>query len=144
MWVIFEGLDKSGKGTLERAFLKATNYRHIVIDRGPVGYLTFDEIFNRSNLDRKRDFICTAIDVAFSKEHLVVYCTVDKDVAIKRIKDNNETCPYDYEKAQKAYEENIRRYYGDRNVVIVNTTSASVEICVNLIIDKLIEVLTRI
>ena len=47
MWVIFEGLDKAGKGTLEWGLLKATNFKHIVIDRGPVGYMVFDKLFNR-------------------------------------------------------------------------------------------------
>ena len=47
MWVIFEGLDKAGKTTLEWEFLKATNFKHVVIDRGPVGYMTFDKILGR-------------------------------------------------------------------------------------------------
>ena len=48
MFVIFEGLDKTGKTTLEWELLKATNFKHIVIDRGPVGYMTFDRLFGRS------------------------------------------------------------------------------------------------
>ena len=51
MWVIFEGLDKVGKTTLEWDLHRATNFKHVVIDRGPVGYMVFDKIFDRETED---------------------------------------------------------------------------------------------
>ena len=139
MWVIFEGLDKSGKGTLEWELLKATNFKHIVIDRGPVGYLTFDKIFGRNTKLGDRDFIHYARKIMKSNDYLIVYCVVNKKVAEERIKAHNETCPYDYGKAQKLYNDNICRYYKKDKVLRIDTTENSIEDCVALIIGKLLD-----
>ena len=52
MWIIFFFFYKVGKTTLEWEFLKATNFKHVVIDRGPVGYMTFDKGMITDNLAR--------------------------------------------------------------------------------------------
>lgn len=140
MFVIFEGLDKAGKTTLEWEFLKATNFKHMVIDRGPVGYLTFDKIFGRSTKLGDENFIHYARKITKSNDFIVVYCTVDKNVAEKRLEAHNETCPYDYEKAQKLYRDNVHRYYKDDKVIEIDTTFLTVERCVEVIIQKLQEV----
>lgn len=140
MFVIFEGLDKAGKTTLEWEFLKATNFKHMVIDRGPVGYLTFDKIFGRSTKLGDENFIHYARKITKSNDFIVVYCTVDKNVAEERLKAHNETCPYDYEKAQKLYRDNVHRYYKDDKVIEIDTTFLTVERCVEVIIQKLQEV----
>lgn len=141
MFVIFEGLDKAGKTTLEWEFLKATNFKHVVVDRGPIGYMTFDKLFGRSTKLGDRDFIHYARKITKSDDYMIVYCTVDKKVADIRLKEHNETCPYDYDKAQKLYRTNIRRFYKLDKVVEVNTTNRSIEECVNMIVDKLQEAL---
>lgn len=140
MWIIFEGLDKVGKTTLEWELLKATNFKHIVIDRGPVGYMTFDKIFERETKLGNQEFIHQARKIMKSKDFMVVYCTVNKDVADMRLKAHNESCPYDYEKAQKLYKNNIRRFYRDNKVIEIDTTSLSIEKCIEIIIEKLEEV----
>lgn len=139
-FVIFEGLDKAGKGTLELAFLKATNFKHIVVDRGPMGYMTFDKLFGRSTKIGDRDFIHYARKLTKSNDFMVVYCVVDTQVAYERIKAHNETCPYDYDEAQKLYRMNVHRYYRADNVMELDTTNLSVERCVELIVEKLKEV----
>lgn len=140
MLVIFEGLDKVGKGTLELEFLKATNFKHIVIDRGPMGYMTFDKIFGRSTKLGDRDFIHLARKLTKSHDYMVVYCTADKSAVDQRLKDHNEEISYDYNKAQKLYRDNIYRYYRSDKIVEIDTTYISVKDCVGLIIDKLKEV----
>lgn len=140
MWIIFEGLDKVGKTTLEWELLKATNFKHIVIDRGPVGYMTFDKIFERETKLGNQEFIHQARKIMKSKDFMVVYCTVNKDVADMRLKAHNESCSYDYEKAQKLYKNNIRRFYRDNKVIEIDTTSLSIEKCIEIIIEKLEEV----
>lgn len=141
MFVVFEGLDKAGKGTLEHAFLKATNFKHIVIDRGPMGYMTFDKLFGRSTKLGDRDFIHYARKITKSDDYMIVHCVVDTQVAMERISAHGETCPYDYGKAQKLYRNNVRRYYQSDKVVEVDTTSLPVESCVKLIVEKLKEVM---
>lgn len=141
MFVIFEGLDKTGKTTLEWELLKATNFKHIVIDRGPVGYMTFDRLFGRSTKLGDRDFIHYARKITKSNDFMIVYCTTDKKVADERLKSHNETCPYDYIRAQKIYRNNIRRYYRPDKILELDTTNLSIDECVTLIVEKLQEVL---
>lgn len=137
MFVIFEGLDKAGKTTLEWEFLKATNFKHMVIDRGPMGYMTFDKIFGRSTKLGDSDFIHLARKITKSSDYMVVYCTVDKNVADERLKAHNEICPYDYHKAQKLYWDNVSRYYKKDKVLKIDTTENTIDQCVGLIVGKL-------
>ena len=140
MWIIFEGLDKVGKTTLEWELLKATNFKHIIIDRGPVGYLVFDKIFERETKSGNQEFIHQARKIMKSKDFMVIYCTADKDIVDARLKEHNESCPYDYEKAQKLYKNNIHRFYRNNKVIEIDTTSLSIEKCIGIIIEKLEEV----
>lgn len=140
MWVIFEGLDKAGKTTLEWEFLKATNFKYVVIDRGPVGYMTFDKIFGRETKLDKQEFIHQARKAMKSDDFMIVYCTVEKETAEERLTFHGEICPYDYEKAQKLYRDNVRRYYKPEKTLELDTTNKSIDECVELIVQKLKEV----
>ncbi|MBR6606107.1 MAG: hypothetical protein IKK92_09655 [Prevotella sp.] len=142
MFVIFEGLDKSGKGTLEREFLKATNYKHIVIDRGPVGYMVFDKLFDRQSQSSNFAFARDAAFAMDSGKFMVVYCVVPEDVALQRIAEHNETCPYNYGYAQKVYDAHIDALYSKYKVVVVDTT-LPVEQCVDMILQKFQEVFEK-
>ncbi len=138
MWVIFEGLDKSGKGTLEHEFLKATNFKHIVIDRGPAGYATFDILFQRVTTAGKSGYAKNVVDMKRSKNFVVVYCKAPADVALKRIKEHGETCPYDYVFAQKIYNDAIELLYKDSGIKVIEVdTTKSVNKCINLILGGL-------
>jgi len=140
MWVIFEGLDKAGKTTLEWEFLKATNFKHVVIDRGPIGYMTFDKIFGRETKHGNQELIHQARKIMKFDDFVVVYCKVEKETAKERLIFHNETCPYDYDKAQKLYCDNIHRYYKAEKTLELDTTNKSIDECVELIVEKLKEV----
>lgn len=138
MWVIFEGLDKAGKTTLEWEFLKATNFKHIVVDRGPVGYKVFDELFGRNNKLSEQEFIHQARKMMKNKDFMVVYLKCDAEVAEARIEvEDNEVCPYDYKKAQKLYDKEVHRYYKSDRVLEIDTTDVKIEKCVQSILEKL-------
>ena len=150
MWVIFEGLDKTGKTTLEWEFLKATNFKHVIIGRGPAGYLTFDELFGRSTKLGKQEFIHQARKCMKGKaEFMVVYCYTDEKTANSRAvasgeKPISEVEPYkgrDYKKVQKLYATNVTRYYKPERTLMLDTTNKSVGECVQLIKDKMEEVM---
>ena len=140
MWVIFEGLDKSGKGTLEWEFLKATNFKHIVIDRGPAGYLTFDCMFDRLTEEGNMQYAKNVVTMVMGGDFMVVYCKAPLDVALQRLKEHGEFCPYNYAMAQEIYDSVIERFY-ERNKIKVVTidTSKPVDECVKKIIEKLKE-----
>lgn len=140
MWVIFEGLDKAGKTTLEWEFLKATNFKHMVIDRGPVGYMTFDKLFNRETKLGNQDFIHHARKIMKNQDFMVVYCFASEEVVAKRLAEHNEECPYDYGKAQKLLRDNVNRYYKPEKVLELDTSNMTISECVQKIIEKLEEV----
>lgn len=140
MFVVFEGLDKAGKTTLEWEFLKATNFKHIVIDRGPIGYMVFDKIFDRATKIGNNNFIHQARKLTKSKDFMIVYCFANESIVKKRLAEHNETCPYNYTKAQKLYESNIKRFYKSEKVLEIDTTNQSIEECVKLIVEKVKEV----
>lgn len=139
MWVIFEGLDKAGKTTLEWEFMKASNFKHIVIDRGPVGYMVFDELFNRSTKLGQQNFIHQARKALKSGDFMVVYCKVTPDIAAGRLAAHGEDCPYDYAKAQRLYDRQVSHYYREDYVLELDTNRPIAE-CVELIMERLKEV----
>lgn len=141
MFVIFEGLDKAGKGTLEWEFMKATNFKHVVVDRGPVGYMVFDKLFNRQTVDGDYEFMKDSAYAMNSGRFMVVYCKATVDVAMQRIKENGETCPYDYEYAQLLYDAHIDALYDEGKVVEIDTSKLTVDECIFRIKEKLKEVL---
>lgn len=143
MWVIFEGLDKAGKTTLEWEFLKATNFKHMVIDRGPVGYMTFDRLFNRETKLGNHDFIHHSRKIMKNPDFMVVYCFASEEVVAKRLTEHNEECPYDYGKAQKLLRDNVNRYYKSEKVLELDTSCRTIQECVQMIIEKLEEVRKR-
>lgn len=141
MWVIFEGLDKAGKTTLEWEFLKATNFKHMIIDRGPIGYKVFDKLFGRATKLGDQEFIHQARKIMKNKDFMVVYVHCDEKVAKKRLKQHKEECPYDYVQAQKMLRDDVRHYYNEKKTLDLDTSKMSIEECVELIIKKLEEVM---
>ena len=138
MWIIFEGLDKSGKGTLEWEILKATNFKHIIIDRGPAGYLVFDDLFTRRTEAGDEQYWKNIKDMKVSKDFVVIYCKAPADIALDRIKANNETCPYNYSYAQFLYDLTIEKLYKTNGIKVIEVdTTKSIEECVNLILGGL-------
>ena len=141
MWIVFEGLDKSGKGTLEKEVLKATNFKHIIIDRGPAGYFVFDAIFERCTDEGILNYAKNLAIMETSKDFVVIYCKVPFDIAMQRIHEHNETCPYDYERAQQMYDSCIEDFYKKQGIKVIEVdTTKSIEECVKIIIEKLQEV----
>lgn len=86
MIVIFDGMDKVGKTTLIHALDKATNYEHIIIDRGPNSYLVYDHLYNRPFA---KDHHKTEMDLR-NTAHLCVYCFADEEDIKARLKEAGE------------------------------------------------------
>ena len=149
MWVIFEGLDKTGKTTLEWEFLRATNFKHVVVDRGPIGYMTFDKLFDRDTKLGNQEFINQARKaIKPSGNTFIVYCYANENVVNERLKKHGEKIlqevePYkgsSYEKVQKLYETNIAKYYKTERVLMLDTTNKTIDECIHLIKEKIKEV----
>ena len=118
--------------------MKATNFKHIIIDRGPAGYTTFDILFGRVTKFGKAGYAKNVADMIKCDDFIVVYCKVPANVALKRIKENGETCPYNYEYAQSIYDEGVKILYKEQGIKVINVdTTKSIEECVNLILNNL-------
>lgn len=144
MWVIFEGLDKTGKTTLEWELLKATNFKHVIIDRGPAGYLAFDRILKRGTEEGNESFTKQAKQVAESKDALVVYCYANEHTVNERLAAHNEKqlqSNYDYQFMQKVYHSNVKHLYNEERTLMLDTSDRTIDECVKLILEKLKEVI---
>lgn len=104
-FIILEGVDRTGKGSMQDAIDKATNYKHIITDRGPIGFQAYCEIFNKP----KELFLAyqdMEKELLFVPNVLVIYLTASTEVLIDRcIKTNHEILDFDYHK--EVYEKYI-------------------------------------
>lgn len=124
MIVIFDGMDKVGKTTLIHALNKATDYEHIIIDRGPNSYLVYDEIYKRGN---EADYYKTEMDLRNSS-HLCVYCFANDEDIKTRLSDAGETFP-----EEQGSITDVKRKFAlamtssDLDVVHINTSQLSID-----------------
>lgn len=116
--IILEGVDRSGKSTLQHAINKATCYKHIVVDRGPIGFKTYCDLFSRDpqlwdNYDDLEKHLAKMEDV------LVIYLDCDTKVLIDRcIQTGHEILDYTLHK-------HFYKFYFDKSPmkkIIVDTT----------------------
>lgn len=139
MFLVFEGLDKTGKGTLEKLVGKLTNYEHIVIDRGPLGYIAYDTIHNR--LTNKRLKMFESEWNMIKKDAIIIYCFArNETVRIRQIKHKEEVFTYErINRESKIYMKIITKYTGFKHCILVDTTYITPDECAEHIkrcIDK--------
>lgn len=127
-FIILEGTDRCGKTTLQLLLNKRFRYNHIILDRGPVGFQAYHEIFGRnpqteSYEDMEKSFKET--------NHLMIYLTCDTEEQLRRCYATNESIQdFDYHKS--VYEKYFKK--SSLNKVMINTTNMKP----NEIIDYLI------
>jgi thymidylate kinase len=97
--IILEGVDRSGKDTMWEEIDKQTKYRHMVMDRGPIGFKTYCELFSKPRelfvaYHAMEEEMCNLDNV------LVIYIDCSTEVLIDRcIKTNHEIIDYDRHKS---------------------------------------------
>ena len=89
MLIIFEGMDKTGKTTLLNKLNKATNFEHVVLDRGVISSYVYDKVYGR-NFREKYDFF---LDMIKNTKHLVILCVASEEVIRNRLKAAGEELP---------------------------------------------------
>lgn len=134
MIVIFDGMDKVGKTTLIHALDKATDYEHIIIDRGPNSYLVYDEIYNRGHA---LDYYKTEMDL-INTSHLCVFCYANKEDIEARLNEAGEEWAHE----QGSIKDVIRKFginmFGSKlEHIYINTSTMSVEEAVTAIIKEI-------
>lgn len=134
MIVIFDGMDKVGKTTLIHALDKATNYEHIIIDRGPTSYLVYDEIYNRPYA---MDHVKTEMDLK-NTSHLSVYCYADDEDIEARLAAAGES----FEEAQGSISEVKNKFFSSvdktsLDTIYINTSTMTIDEAVSRIIIEI-------
>ena len=89
MLIILEGMDKVGKTTLISHLNKATDFKHIILDRGSISSYVYDTIYER-NIREGYDFFTNAVK---EMPHIVFLLVADKKVIANRLKQAGETLP---------------------------------------------------
>ena len=118
----------------------ATHFQYVHIDRGPLGYMLYDKIYNRESEKTLNRFIDDWN--AIKKNSLVIYLTADFDTIQDRIKyHNDEYLSKDLlEKEKEIYDEIIEEYCKDVPLIIVDTSKTSLEDCTKLVTDYIKEI----
>lgn len=97
--VILEGVDRSGKDSLWDAIDRITKYKHYVHDRGPVGFLVYDEFYDKSP-DRHIDDLENLKDWAKLKNVVIIYLECNTKELMRRVEETeHEPVPFDEHKA---------------------------------------------
>ena len=139
MYLVFEGLDKTGKGTLEKLIGKFTDYEHVVVDRGPLGYIAYDIIHNR--LTDKRLKMFEAEWNMIKNDAIIIYCFA-KNETIRARQEQHKEEVFTHDRISREIEiyiSTISRYTKLRRCIFVNTTYETPEECASYIkqcIDK--------
>lgn len=88
-WIIFvDGVDKSGKSTLIKELNKATNYRHTIIDRGPLSTAVYIDKFDRN--ESSEECINNLNNLLKTGNVIQILCRATSDKIVERVKLNNE------------------------------------------------------
>lgn len=100
--VIICGVDRSGKGSLMKEIHKQTNYKHILVDRGPMGYRAYALIHERSER-LIRNYMQLEIELNKLPNILLIYLDCEVRELEKRCKESNHEV-LDFERHKRLYE----------------------------------------
>ncbi len=130
MLVIFEGMDKVGKSSLIIELNKATNFEHLVFDRGAASCLNYDELLERQTSKRTNSFLKYARALNTMEDLLVVYCYADESKVQSRLDEANEDwlpCSISYKEQQQVYEKYVKKCYFSDKIFWLDTTNLTLE-----------------
>lgn len=149
--VIIEGVDRTGKDTLQQSLNKATDYKNMVMIRGPIGFLAYNKLYNKA-VDANE--YLTIERQLKQVNHLVVYLTADTDELLQRFIDTNEE-PLREEKAntnvsrrqtiemhKKIHE--IYYEYSTLNKMTIDTTNLTTEEVAEQVVKRINELYGRL
>lgn len=121
--VFIEGVDRSGKGSLAQAIHEATNYKHLIFDRGVFSNMTYAFINGRGDTNYYEKMY--EIETKMSKlDHLVVYVNCSNAELIRRCEETGHEF-VDYVAHKTAFE--LFMTNSPMNIFEVNTTNNSPE-----------------
>lgn len=134
--IIIEGVDRTGKTTLQERLKKHYQYRHLTIVRGPVGMKAYNEIYDRSGTNGYLDLM----EQSFKKlGAIMIYLYADEKVIKKRLEEEIGAEKIDVKYNQRVYDQ----YYNwsSLNKFKINTGQHNLDGVFNLVVNKIDEYL---
>lgn len=130
MLIIYEGMDKVGKTTLIKSFDKFDRFNHYNMDRGPAGYLLYDDFFGRTTCERKAENL-QAIEELNGVDYIVVYLTAPSESIQSRLDFFHEVLPegMEIDSFKDSYEKIVFESYPNDRILKLDTSAQSVEEC---------------
>ncbi|PEN61668.1 hypothetical protein [Bacillus wiedmannii] len=96
--IILEGVDRSGKDSMQDAIDSITRYKHMVMDRGPIGFKAYCEIFNKDE-ELFKSYDQMEKEMFILHDVLVIYIDCDTEVLVDRcLKTDHELLDFNYHK----------------------------------------------
>ena len=138
MFLVWEGVDKVGKDTAKARFDQFSSYLHTNLNRGPIGYLSYDEIHGRLDDDTHQMRLDDWSKI--EQDSLVIYLYADAKVLEQRILDAGDEPILADELIHHMmiYESNLAKYVDHKRLLMIDTTEMNLEAICEQIISKLI------
>lgn len=127
--IFIEGVDRVGKGSLMQAIHKATNYKHIIFDRGVISNMVYSIVHNRLTPELYVEYSNIEEEIA-KTNHVVLHLTCSTDVLKERmVKTGHEYIDFD------GHKQLFESFCGTSplNVVTIDTTTQSPEILAGIL-----------
>jgi len=131
--LILDGMDRSGKTSVIDMINKQTGYTPVIIDRGPIGYKAYGELYNKENRPEDYDIMEEQLK---GVDHLCVYLYADEEVIEQRCRDTSEKeMPFGVKKNKELYD----KYFEESTLHKISFDSGrySTEEIVKMIFDKI-------
>lgn len=138
MILIFEGMDRSGKSSTIAKLNQFTDFKYPSIDRGPAGFMVYDNLLGRQTPQRNAQYIRDA-DSLFQGDVLCIYLYASEKAIAKRLEEEGATLPggTTIKQTLAMYQSCIDELYPKHKVLKYNTTSNSTEWIVRDILNQI-------
>jgi len=138
--IIFEGVDKSGKSTLMKAFNKISNFKHVCIDRAYVSHIVYS--MNRKTEVENMIHFPVAMDTMNHIPGLVIVHVTAEVSCIKSRCEFHEETPFDIEADSFRFSvviDAMKQLCPEIPILTIDTTSLSIEDSASQVLDAINE-----
>lgn len=131
-FIILEGVDRSGKDSMQDEIDKQTRYKHFIMDRGPIGFKAYCDIFNK-DFELFKKYTQAEEQWATLDNVLVIYLTATDETLVDRcVKTNHEIL--DFHRHKEIYEAYLN--ISPLNHIVADTTHKHVSEIVSDLIKE--------
>ena len=130
--IFIEGTDRSGKGSLMQAIHKATNYKHVIFDRGPISNLVYATANGRLTPELQSEYEDLEKQIAKTR-HIVLYLECGTKELQRRMKETNHE-HVDFASHKKLF--NMYSTHTPLKVMKIDTTRRSPEEIVEILAER--------